>query len=54
MTYQQFLLVAVLAFALIGCIAGDKEREIGDNSVVNSQEPDRESPEKDPDIPPLP
>lgn len=54
MTYQQFLLVAVLALALIGCVAGDNERKIGENSVVSSVETRKIQSEQNPDIPPLP
>ena len=54
MTYQQFLLVAVLALTLIGCIAGDNERKIGENSVVSSLETQKVQSDRIPDIPPLP
>tara|TARA_B100001971_G_C17824997_1_gene350878 strand:+ start:294 stop:458 length:165 start_codon:yes stop_codon:yes gene_type:complete len=54
MTYQQFLLAAVFAFALIGCIAGDNERKTGDSSVVSSVEANNKNSERTLDIPPLP
>ncbi len=54
MTYQQFLLVAVLALALIGCVAGDSERKIGENSVVSSLKANTNVQEQSSDIPPLP
>tara|TARA_B100000959_G_scaffold282554_1_gene349253 strand:+ start:135 stop:299 length:165 start_codon:yes stop_codon:yes gene_type:complete len=54
MTYPQFLLAAAFAFALIGCVAGDNERENRNNLVKSRVEANKENSAQEPDIPPLP